>query len=89
MVGALCDLAEAVFSMRYPWFLKKPPDLCRMREGCDFIGASLKASTQESRKCFRTRAFKKREINASVWFLLHLGSKSPSYILRFLENRKV
>jgi hypothetical protein len=89
MVGALCDLAEGVFSVRYPWFLKIPPDICRMREGFDFIGASLKAITRKSRRSLRTRAFKKREINASVRILLHLGSKSPSYILRFLENRKV
>jgi hypothetical protein len=78
MVGASCDLAEAVFSVRYPWFLKDPPDLFRMREGFDFIGASLKASTQESRRWFGTRALKRREINASIPILRHLGSKSPS-----------
>jgi hypothetical protein len=89
MVGALCDLAEAVFSVRYPWFLKNPPDLCRMREGFEFIGASLKAITQKSRRSLRTRAFKKREINASVRILPHLGSKSRKLILRFLENLKI
>jgi hypothetical protein len=60
-----------------------------MREGFEFIGASLKAITQKSRRWFGTRALKKREINASVRILPHLGSKSRNLILRFLENLKI